>query len=543
MNIFCAKFASSLVKQTAMAIAEDRYPIGQQDFREIREENLLYVDKTKYIEKIIRSGSRYYFLARPRRFGKSLFLSTLGYFFEGRRELFKGLYIDSSAWDWEEYPVLYLNLNTNRYGEAKKLEGVLENHFRRWEAKYEIDFIADDYAQRLENIIIGAHEKTGRKAVILVDEYDKPLVSNLNENELFDDYRKQLASLYSNFKSSAAHIQLVFLTGVSRFSRLSVFSDLNNIKDITFSNDFADVCGITEEEMRNTFEEGIQNLAVKYRVDYESACNLLKRNYDGYRFTEDGSDIYNPWSLLNCLSQKKIMDYWNETGMPTLLAESLKRVGADLQETFDSYCTVTKLQGMDLLNPDPQALLYQTGYLTIKSYSELTDEYRLGIPNREVKNGLFNFLLPYYVKCKTETPNDAVAGIVRNFIFGNPDKALQCMQAYFAGIDFKMKIDNENNFHNAFYLLLNLLGLKTETEVHTSEGSIDIKVETPEYIYVIELKYDHSAAQALEQIRQKHYTRPYQVDTRKTYLIGVAFSSKTRCIENWEIDPKPHITS
>ena len=513
----------------------ERYAIGQQDFSVLREDGSVYVDKTMFIHKLISSGAKYIFLARPRRFGKSLFLSTLRYFYEGRRELFKNLYIDSTDWDWTAYPVLRLDLNTDRYAEQGKLKGVLDNLFKGWEKKYCIEDIATDYSQRFNNIISAAHERTGQKVVILVDEYDKPLVGNLNKDDNFEHYRSQLASLYSNFKSSAEHIQLVFLTGVSRFSKLSVFSDLNNIVDITFSNEYADICGITESELLHYFQGGISKLAEKEQVDYDGACALLKKNYDGYRFAEDGSEIYNPWSLLNAMFESKIGNYWNETGMPTIIAESLKRVGADLKNIFDSYCKDSDLKGLDLLNPNPVALLYQTGYLTIKGYNRRVKQYRLGIPNSEVKSGLFNVLLPYYVKCKGRTPNSAVNSIIINFIFGNPDEAMGAMQAYFAGVDYKLKIDNENNFHNAFYLLMDLIGLDTETEVHTSDGSIDIKVETEDYIYIIELKYDKSAEDALRQIDEKEYARPFRSDSRRVFKIGVNFSSKSRCIEVWKI--------
>ena len=512
-----------------------KYPIGEQDFKNVRDGGFVYIDKTSFIETIIKEGGKYYFLARPRRFGKSLFLSTLRYFFEGRRELFDGLHIGFSDWDWKEYPVLRLDLNRERYIEPDKLDDVLDKIFRDWESKYEIDVKDINPAQRFETIIQAAHNKTGRQVVVLVDEYDKPLVSNLSNEENFEIYRAKLASLYSNFKSSAEHLRLVFMTGVSRFSKLSIFSDLNNLNDITFDNNYADVCGITESELLENFGTGIEQLAHEEDTTFEGASYLLKENYDGYRFAPKGSEIYNPWSLLNCLAKKSMGYYWNDTGMPNLLAESLKRIGADLKKTFDTYCREDELKGLDLQNPMPIPLLYQTGYLTIKNYNRKLRQYRLGIPNKEVKSGLFNFLLPYYVSCRRQTPNAAVDGIVTNFILGNPEEALISMQTYFAGIDYQLKIDNENNFHNAFFLLMDLIGLDTETEVHTSDGRIDIKVETPDYIYIIELKYDHDADSALHQIEEKQYARPFRSDERKIFLIGVAFSSATRCIDSWRI--------
>lgn len=513
---------------------EDKYPIGQQDFKALRELGFTYIDKTVFIEKIVK-GSQYYFLARPRRFGKSLFLSTLRYFFEGERTLFKGLYIDTIDWDWESYPVLHLDLNTDRFADPGKLDGVLDAMFSEWEKRYSVEAVGMSYSQRFRNIIKAAHEKTGKRVVILVDEYDKPLVGNLNKTDNFEYYRTQLASIYSNFKSGAEHIRLVFLTGVSRFSKLSVFSDLNNLKDITFSNEYADVCGITEKELFDNFQMGISKLAENEGVTYDEACELLKQNYDGYRFARHGSDIYNPWSVLNAMDESGIGNYWNETGKPTIVAEALKRVNANLERVFDTYISLRNLQGLDLLDLNPTALLYQTGYITIKSYNPQLRQFRLGIPNREVKEGFFNELLPYYQKSKLNQPKEVIGEMVRSFILGQPEQAMKAMQAYFAGIDYSLRIENENNFHNAFYLLMDLIGLDTKAESHTSEGRIDIEIKTEDYIYIIELKYDHSAQEALRQIEENHYARKYNVDSRNIFMIGVEFSSITRCIENWLI--------
>lgn len=517
-----------------------KYPIGQQDFKTLREMGCVYVDKTDFISKIVDNGSQYYFMARPRRFGKSLFLSTLRYFFEGESYLFKGLYIDSTDWKWDEYPVLHLDLNVERYAEEGLLENIIDNIFRRWEDKYEVSYRASDISSRFSNIIAAAHEKTGRQVVILVDEYDKPLVSNLNNNSLFEHYRIRLAALYSNFKSSAPHIRLVFLTGVSRFSRLSVFSDLNNLNDITFDNEYADICGISEKELYDYFNQGITEIAEKYKISYQEICERLKANYDGYRFAEEGSDMYNPWSVLNCMSKKKIQYFWNQTGVPTIVAELLKKVNADLERIFNSWCSENDLRGLDLQNPRPLALMYQTGYLTIKDYDENTEEYLLGIPNKEVKKGLYDELLPFYMKFQPDTEKNVVSDVVRSAIYGKPEDFMKSLRTFFAGISYKMKMDNENNFHNAFYLLTRLIGLEADTEVDTSDGSIDMLIKTKEYIYILELKYNSSAQSALDQINYKQYDRPYQLDKRKIFKIGVSFSSKSRCIESWVIESGSH---
>ncbi len=513
---------------------KDKYAIGDQDFKSLREGGYLYIDKTAYIKKIL-DGNKYYFLARPRRFGKSLFLSTLRYFFEGRRELFKGLYIDSTAWDWEPYPVLRLDLNTDKYAETGMLDGVLERYFRDWEKQYDVEVKDADLSQRFSTIIQAAHEKTGRQVVILVDEYDKPLVGNLNNDDNFEHYRTKLASIYSNFKSSAEHIRLVFLTGVSRFSKLSVFSDLNNIDDISFDDEFSDICGVTEKELLNNFKGGISSLAAKRKEDFATACAMLKKNYDGYRFAPEGSDIYNPWSLLSCLKKGRIGTYWNDTGAPSVISEALFNADVDIEAILNAEWKLSHLSGLDLRNANPTALLYQTGYLTIADYDFEYDEVRLKVPNDEVREGLFNDLLPIYMKGKEGWAEDVVFKLKKGIRNGDPERMMKELAAYFAGIPYDLKLDNENNFHNAFYILTTLIGIDAKAEVHISDGRIDLLIETPRYIYVIELKYDASPDEALRQIEEKGYARKFATDGRRLFKIGVSFSSETRRIEGWKI--------
>ena len=515
---------------------KDKYAIGQQDFKTLRDRGAFYIDKTAFIEKVVRSRTQYYFLARPRRFGKSLFLSTLRYFFEGQRELFKGLYIDSTDWNWEPYPVLYLDLNTDKFAEQGVLDGVLDNLFKEWEAKYEVVQKAENLSSRFRNIIKNAHEKTGQQVVILVDEYDKPLVGNLNNDIKFDHYRAKLASIYSNFKSSAEHIRLVFLTGVSRFSKLSVFSDLNNLNDISFSNEYADVCGITEKELFDNFKDGISNLAQEYCMSYDAVCRRLKNNYDGYRFAKKGSDIYNPWSLLNAMKEGRIGTFWNATGAASIVAEVLHNSDVDIEKTFNARWRIDRLAGLDLRNADPTALLYQTGYLTIAEYNLHNDTVRLKVPNIEVKEGLFNDLLQFYVKLRRGSVEGVVREIIDYIDSGEPEMMMKNLDAYFAGIPYDLKMDNENNFHNAFYILMTLIGIDMKAEVHTSDGRIDLLIETPKYIYIIELKYDSSPQEALHQIEEKGYARKFATDSRKLFKIGVNFSSESRRIEAWEIE-------
>lgn len=507
------------------------YPIGEQDFKSLRNMECVYVDKTSFIMKILQQRSKYLFLARPRRFGKSLFLSTLRYFFEGERKLFRGLDIDRYDWNWEKYPVLYLDLNTDRYSESKGLDEVLDNLFRKWEMTYDVKPTTDDLPQRFKSIISAAHEKTGKQVVILVDEYDKPLVGNLNEEQNFNYYRSKLASIYSNFKSSAEDIRLVFITGVSRFSKLSVFSDLNNLRDISFSDDFADICGITKRELLDNLSHGIHTLGSEYNISFEDACMRLKENYDGYRFARKGSDIYNPWSLFNAMAEGRIGSYWSRTGMPTIIAESLKRINADLEKILNTRCSFDTLSGLDLASPNPVALLYQTGYLTIKNYDIRTDIVTLGIPNIEVKRGLLDILLPYYVKVRHSTPDTVIFDIIDSVRSGKPEEMIKYLDIFLAGIPYEMKMENENNLHNALYILLTLIGIETHTEVHTSDGRIDMVITTPDYIYIIELKFKHDSSIAAHQIEEKGYDLPYAADRRKLFKIGVNFSADSRHLD------------
>lgn len=513
-----------------------KYAIGQQSFEQLRKGGALYIDKTSFISRLVNSSSKYYFLARPRRFGKSLLLSTLKCFFEGKRNLFEGLYIDSTQWGWEKHPVFHIDLNPETYADPRALDDVLDAMLTRWETEYGVDVQSENLSMRFQRIIERAHQVTGHEVVILVDEYDKPLVNNINHQEQFGPFRDKLAALYANFKNCADHIRLVFLTGVSRFSKLSVFSGLNNLNDITFSNDYADICGITQQELQHYFQDGIDRLAIRYGMTNQQMSDELKISYDGYKFAEDGSEIYNPWSILNAMNEVRIGNYWNDTGLPTLLAESLKRMDVDLEPFFHSECGIEDLKGLDLDNPQPLALLYQTGYLTIKDFNLQRNRYKLGIPNREVKEGLLNVLLPYYSDLKNTNTNAYVWKFVDLLEAGDADGFMQELKGFFARIPYDMDMANELNFHNAIYIFLTLLGLKVSTEVHTSDGRIDLVISANQYLYIIELKYDVSAEEALRQIIDKQYDMPYLSSGMTVIRIGASFSSAKRRIDQWIID-------
>ncbi len=511
-----------------------RYPIGEQSFKVLREGGFLYVDKTEYIEKIV-NGSQYYFLGRPRRFGKSLFLSTLKCFFEGRRELFKGLYIDSTDWKWEPYPVLYLDLNTSGYQEENNLEILIENYLQIEENRYGIVPTQKDHTVRMGNLIRIMYEKTGKGVVILVDEYDKALVNNIHNPEQFEMYRSKLASLYSNFKSSAEYIKLVFLTGVSRFGKLSVFSALNNIFDITFDLDFSAICGITEAELKENFREGIESLAARYKRSYEAELAELKRHYDGYHFSEECPDIYNPFSLLQVMAKRKYANYWISSGTPRLLAEQLRRNNTDLEKLIGIKCPQSSLEGLNIENMTPESLFYQTGYLTIKDYDISDDLYTLGLPNEEVKKGFFEYLMPWYSKIKESDVHVFIIDMRKEMESGEVESFMKRLESMFAGFGYDLEFDDERNVQNAFLILFTLLGMNIDAEVRTSDGRIDLLVRTLEYVYIMELKFDGSPEEALEQIQRKEYSLPWAIDDRKVIEIGINYSSEKRRIDGWKV--------
>lgn len=516
-----------------MAIANVKYPIGQQSFEVLRRNNYLYVDKTHYIEKII-NGGQYYFLGRPRRFGKSLFLSTLKSFYEGKRELFKGLYAYTMDWNWEPYPVLYLDLNTGRYKDDGELCAVIDRQLRDWEEEYDVDVKDTAYSQRFATLIKKAYQKTGKGVVILVDEYDKPLVNNIHDRKKFEEYRSALASLYSNFKSAAEYIELVFLTGVSRFGKLSVFSGLNNIRDISFVQDFSAICGITEEELKADFKSGIAALAEEYERSEGEEIRELKRWYDGYHFSKKSPDIYNPFSLLQVFASRDYSNYWIASGKSSLLAEQLKRTDSDLKSVMNSQCGQTALEGLDIDSISPLALLYQTGYLTIKHYDREDKLYTLGIPNLEVKQGFYEQLLPYYTSLTEDNAHVFIVQLRKEMQCGEVDAFMKRLQSLFAGFGHDLKFDEERNVQNAMLLIFSLIGINVDAEIKTSDGRIDLLVRTADYIYIMELKYNHSAEEALSQIMDKDYSLPWSIDLRKTIAVGINYSTEKRRIDEWK---------
>lgn len=513
-------------------LEEIKYPVGEQSFESLREEGFIYVDKTSFIPTIV-NGTKYYFLGRPRRFGKSLFLSTLKCFFEGKRHLFTGLAADKINWDWERWPVIHIDFNNEKFNNEKSLDNVLDHILSRYENEYNITPRIKSTSLRFDTLIREMTKKTGKHVVILVDEYDKPLINNINNRRQFDEFRETLAAFYANFKTCADYIRLVFLTGVSRFGQLSVFSGLNNIRDISFSDAFTTICGVTEEELKTVFKVGIAQLAQKMRRTVDDEIAKMKEWYDGYHFSEECPDLYNPFSILNVLAEKRYDNYWVKSGTPTLLVEQLRKEHGDLEQLAQARAGLMTLSGLDIDNISLEALFFQAGYLTIKGYNEKRKIYQLGFPNKEVIEGFYTFVLPYYTSIRHNQEDVFIADLLDEIEGGKVDKFLKRLQAMLADTNYELRLNNENNLQVALYTLFKIIGFTVDVEYHTSTGRIDILIRTNLFVYIIELKYDESAEMALAQIEDREYSLPWAVDSRKIIAIGINYSSKKRCINQW----------
>ena len=512
------------------------YPIGIQNFEKIREGGYIYVDKTAMIYDLVKSGT-YYFLSRPRRFGKSLLLSTMEAYFKGKKELFKGLAIEESEKEWAGYPVLHLDLNGKKYDSPQALTDNINYYLTLWDKELDTDTSsANDIEIRFKQIIDVACEKTGKKAVILIDEYDKPIVDNLGNPELADDFKKTLQGFYSVLKAKDGQIRFGFLTGVSKIGKLSVFSGLNNLRDISMLPEYSDICGISEEDLYKYFNESVAELGDANQLSINECYRKLRDMYDGYHFSEESVGLYNPFSLLNTFSSNRFKEYWFETGTPTLLVNAMKQTSFDVTTLSDQVeVAVEDLSGMQDIINRPIPLFFQTGYLTIKDYDKEFNIYTLGFPNDEVKNGFLKFIFSYYVPVNPAEGNTTTAKLAKALRTGTPDVFMQTLEALFANTTYQIQGDSEKNFQYAMYIIMELLGEYVQAERSTSNGRIDLLLQTKDYIYIVELKVDSSADVALQQIEEKGYAKPFVNDTRKLFKIGVSFSTANRRIEEWKI--------
>lgn len=508
---------------------QQKYPVSTADFERIRREGFAYVDKTAYVYSLVSTGV-FYFLGRPRRFGKSLLISTLEAYFRGRKELFRGLAIDClDKGEWEAYPVLHLNLSGKTYSDAGSLDSLLDLNLSRWEAEYGVMEPRKAVDERFETVILAAAQSAGKRVVVLVDEYDTPLSDSIGNPELQEMFREQLHGFYSVLKKTERHIQFCMLTGVTKFGKVSVFSGLNNLRDISLENEYAGICGVTEEELRNCFGSGVETLGEEQGWSVEHTFGELKHNYDGYHFSSRMVDVYNPYSVLNALAKREIADYWASSGMPTLLSKSLRDTDYDLRNLNGTMVTRQMLDNLSAYQKDPVALFYQTGYLTIKEYDRTSGLYTLGFPNREVERGVLNNVLGLYTR--EEGDSEAVIARMRDSLRkGRPEEFVALLRSYLAGIPSRLRVrvsQYENYYHTIFYCITSLIGLDVDAEYNTSRGFIDILVKTPDYIYVIELKVNGSAAIAMRQIEKMGYADQFSTDPRRLYLISLGFSKKT----------------
>ena len=513
-----------------------KLPIGIQDFEKIRTSGYLYIDKTEHVYRLVSEGS-YYFLSRPRRFGKSLLLSTIKALFLGKRELFKGLAIDQKEdWDWAVHPVLHLDLNTNKYDKAEVLEQKLDESLNEWEALYDCARSDLPFGMRFEKVIKAAYEKTGQRVVILVDEYDKPLLQAIGNRELQDEYRGTLKGFYGALKSMDGCIRFAMLTGVTKFGKVSVFSDLNNLEDISLDYAYHDVCGITEQELLSYFPTQIDALAERGKLTREECIEKLRKMYDGYHFCEDAPGMYNPFSVLNTLDRKKFASYWFETGTPTYLVTLLRRHHYNLEEMPKAEIATDVLNLIDSSSTNPIPVIYQSGYLTIKGYKEEFDKYILGFPNEEVKRGFVKFLAPTYLSNSEKGTAFDVERFTEDVRGGMPEQFCKRLQSLLASAPYDTQMTWEGNYRNVMWVVFTMMGFYSQAEYKTSDGRIDLLIETADYRYVMEFKLDGSAEQALQQIKDKNYLLPFTLDSKKTYMIGMNFSNDTRTIEKYIIE-------
>jgi len=518
-----------------------KLPIGIQDFEKLRKRNCLYVDKTQYVYQLAQTDSPY-FLGRPRRFGKSLFLSTLKAYFEGEKELFEGLKIAELEKEWIKYPVIYLDFNTESYPNIdffnKALDTNLSIHEEKW-GKVENETTP---ASRLLGLIRRAYEKTGQRVAVLIDEYDKPLISTMENSTLNDEIRILLKGFYGVLKSMDYALRFVFFTGVTKFSKISIFSDLNQPDDISLDENFSEICGITEKELLQNFQPEIQALANRRKMNYEQAFSELKKRYDGYHFAKESENIYNPFSVLNTFKKLDFAHYWFATGTPTFLVNALRKQNYDIRKLEENVkIAANSIMDYRAENQNLIPLLYQSGYLTIKSYEQDGNFYVLGFPNEEVKYGFLNELLPAFVLDPIQTGNFSVIEFMQQVKQGDIDGFMTSLKAFFAAIPYsaiKQEHRDEQYYQHVFYLLFTLIGEFVQTEVQNNKGRADAVLKTADNIFVFEFKMDDNATAeaALAQINSKEYAIPYTTDHRKTVKIGVEFSQTEKGIKRWLIE-------
>ena len=512
------------------------YPIGIQTFSELRTKNYLYIDKTEYVYRLAHGAAKYVFLSRPRRFGKSLLTSTLHSFFEGRKDLFAGLAIEKLETEWAQYPVLHFDMSLAKHVDKERLEEMLGVQLYRHEQVFGLPTVEKDLNNRLSGLIRRAYEKTGRQVVVLIDEYDAPLLDVMHEDENLPALRNVMRNFYSPLKACDPYLRFVFLTGITKFSQLSIFSELNNIKNISMDEPYAAICGITEEEMLTQMSADLDVLAARLAVSREEAFARLKENYDGYHFAWPSPDIYNPYSLLNAFADGKVDAYWFGSGTPTYLIEMLRKYRVNASEIGGRRVKASAFDAPTERMTNITPLLYQSGYVTIKDYNKLIDIYTLDLPNKEVRLGLMESLLPYYIPPQeTESATSMVAFLYEALTRDDLDGALRLLQEFLSTVPYCDHTNYEGHYQQVFYIIFSLLGAYVDVEVRTPRGRVDVVMRTRTTLYVIELKLGQDADAALRQIDLKQYPERFALCGLPVVKAGICFDAERHTLKDWKI--------
>lgn len=518
-------------------MAAKKYPLGIQTFSEIAKGNYYYADKTDVVYRLVHYA-KYHFLSRPRRFGKSLFVSTLQAYFEGRKELFKGLAIEQLEQEWTEYPVIHLDLSGGKYYSIENLHDILNMILLRQEEKYGIENNKSQaYSARLTHILETAIQKTGKQVVVLIDEYDSPMHDSMSDKVLQEKIRNIMRDFFSPLKEQEKNLRFVLITGISKFSQLSIFSELNNIKNISMKDEYSDICGITKEQLLTDFKDGIETMAAHNSLTFNETVEKLKEHYDGYHFTPNSPDIFNPYSIINALDDRDFNSYWFTSGTPTFLIELLQKNGIDMLQLDNLWARDNRFDVPTDSITDPIPVLYQSGYLTIKEYNSKLRMYRLGFPNEEVRQGFSESLYRYYAPTLMGELDTVVYKYREKVLLEDDIEAfLPYLQTFYDKFPYTIINNNERHYQAVMFTIFSMLGADVKVEEPTPDGRIDMVLKTDTTIYVFELKYNKSADVAIQQIKQKDYAKIYVGDGRKIVKVGINFSEDRRRLENWKVE-------
>ena len=513
-----------------------KYPIGIQTFSEIRERNYLYIDKTQYLVDFIDKGYKYVFLSRPRRFGKSLFASMIHAYYEGRKDLFEGLAMGEYEKDWVKHPVLHFDMSAAKHMDKDMLERYLADMLTDQEAVFGYKSEKQDPNIRLKDLVVTANRLTGRKVALIIDEYDAPLLDVVHEELNLVALRRAMQNFYSPIKSLDPYLEFVFLTGITKFSQLSIFSELNNLFNISMYDKYSAICGISSEELHTQMLPDVERLAEHLHLSVDETFERLKRKYDGYHFSKNSEDVYNPFSLIKALASGDIGDYWFDSGTPTYIIKLLQKYNVGLRDLTGQDAGVSDFDVSPENMTTALPLLYQSGYLTIKHYDPMIDLYTLGYPNEEVRTGMVRSLAANYLTPAEGTNSSFVIKFVKAVIADDMEQALTLMRAYLAGVSYRLSNKTERDVQTIFYLVFSLIGSFIKVEEESAHGRADVVITLPSVVYVMELKFDGSADAALRQIDEKGYLIPYTADGKRLVKVGVNYSSEERTITEWRIE-------